>query len=73
MSSPLLDTILRLPIDERVVLAHDIWKSIEDETATYILSDAWREEIERRLADLKAHPEDSIPWSQVLAELQAES
>ncbi|MFL5619614.1 MAG: addiction module protein [Gemmatimonadaceae bacterium] len=33
------------------------------------LTDAERAELDRRIADADAHPEDTIPWEQVRAEL----
>lgn len=36
-----------------------------------LLTDAQRQELERRLADHKAHPADVVPWEQVKAEALA--
>ena len=62
-----------LPIDERLQLVEDIWDSIAEEAnarpQSLPLTEAHRAELERRLADADAHPEDSVPWETVRAQL----
>ena len=63
----------RLSIDERLQLVEDIWDSIAEEANSRAealpLTPAQIEELQRRVADADAHPEDGIPWEQVRAEL----
>lgn len=61
----------RLSIDERLVLMQEIWDSIAAEPGIIHLSDAQRQELERRLAEHEANPNDVIPWEQVKAEALA--
>ena len=65
----------RLTLDERIVLVHELQDSIAAELAATApgssLTDAKREELARRLADLDANPDDGIPWEQVKAEMLA--
>lgn len=61
----------QLPRDVRVALVHEIWDSIAAETTSMPLSDAQRAELERRIADDDANPDDVTPWEQVEAEILA--
>jgi putative addiction module component (TIGR02574 family) len=66
-TAEMLAQIVALPLDERVELVEAIWTSIEAESAAAPLTDAQRQELERRLADHLAHPDDVIPWEEVKA------
>ena len=74
MAQPAFD-YRHLSIDERLQLVEDIWDSIAEEanvrTETLPLSPAQIAELERRIADADAHPDDGIPWEEVRAELLA--
>jgi len=61
----------RLSADERLELMHEIWDSIAAEPGTIHLTDAQRQELERRLAEHEANPGDAVPWEQVKAEALA--
>jgi putative addiction module component (TIGR02574 family) len=60
-----------LPRDVRVALVQEIWDSIAAETSAVPLSEAHRAELERRLADDEANPDDVIPWEEVKAKALA--
>jgi putative addiction module component (TIGR02574 family) len=72
-TNPLFD-FNHLSAAERIQLAQDLWDSLEpaDIDAELPLTDEQKAELDRRLADLEQHPEASIPWEQVRAELEAE-
>ena len=59
-----------LDVDERTILAHRIWASVEKEYEERPLSNALKAELERRLDDLKKHPERGSTWEEVKARLQ---
>lgn len=61
MSAQLSD-ILQLSIAERIQLAEDIWDSIATTPDALPLTDAARQELDRRLASHAAHPEEGIAW-----------
>jgi putative addiction module component (TIGR02574 family) len=61
----------RLSLEDRLALMHEIWESINAEPDRVHLSDAQRRELERRLAEHEANPDDVIPWEQVKAEALA--
>ena len=63
----------RLSVDERIELAEELLESAAAESARSGLTEAQRRELERRLADHEANPEDVVPWEQVKAEALARS
>jgi len=60
----------RLPREDRLALVQEIWDSIAAERQP-LLTEAQRQELERRIAEDDAAPEDVIPWEQVKAETLA--
>jgi putative addiction module component (TIGR02574 family) len=60
--------IERLSIDERLELVEALWDSIASSAA---LSEMQREELDRRLADHRQHPDDVTPWHEVKATVSA--
>lgn len=61
----------RMSVQDRIALATAIWDSIADEPHSPLLTEAQRLELERRLADHAANPDDVVPWTQVKAEALA--
>jgi putative addiction module component (TIGR02574 family) len=55
--------------DERLNLVQEIWDTIAAESQQSMLTDAQREELDRRISD--ANPDDTIPWEQIKAEALA--
>jgi len=55
----------QLPVEERLVLVEDVWDSIASEHATLPLTDAQRTELERRIADHEASPDDVVSWDDI--------
>lgn len=55
----------RLSVEERLALVEELWDSIAESSAAVPLSDAQRAELDRRLADHEAHPEDVVSWEEV--------
>ena len=71
--SPTLESlgIDKLSLDERIVLAQEIWDSIDAETANAPLTEAQKREIDRRLSNHRANPGAARSWDDVEAELLA--
>ena len=61
----------RLSLDDRLALMHELWDSIAAEPGRPHLRDSVRRELERRLAEHQANPDDVIPWEQIKAEALA--
>ena len=60
--------IERLSIAERLRLVEDLWDSIAADTP---LTDAQRNELDRRLADHEANPDDVVSWEEVQSSITA--
>lgn len=71
--SPILEElgIHRLSVEQRIALAQEILDSVVAERPPGPLSEAKRQELQRRLADQAANPCDNVPWEQVEAEARA--
>lgn len=61
----------RLNIDERLALVEEIWATICADAQTFPLTDAQRAELDRRVADDDAFPDDVIPWDEVKASVRS--
>jgi putative addiction module component (TIGR02574 family) len=59
----------RMSADERLQLVQEIWDSLADEVEVSPLTEAQRQEVDRRWAAHLANPEAAIPWAQVEAEI----
>ena len=54
--------VLQLSVAERIQLAEDIWDSLVEIPRPVVLTEAQREELDRRLDDYHQHPYDGISW-----------
>lgn len=66
----ILEQALRLPIPERRKLADDLYDSIVSGSEGFSLSQEQRSEIDRRLADLREHPDKALSWDDVREHLR---
>ena len=57
----------RLPVEQRLALVEEIWNSIAADSAAVPLTETQRAELQRRIEDDDAHPDDVVPWEQVKA------
>lgn len=57
----------RLGIEERLTLVEEIWDSIAADSGSVPLTDAQRTELQKRIEEDDAHPNDVTPWEQVKA------
>ena len=59
-------TLQQLPVVERLQAVEDLWDSIaEDSQQALGLSSEQRVELDERLDDLEANPQDSLLWKKV--------
>ena len=74
MAQPAFD-YLSLSIEERLKLVGDIWDSIAEAANAspdvLPLTEEQRAELDRRIAEADAHPEDLIPMEEVMAQLRS--
>lgn len=62
--------IAKLSYEEKLRLANDLWDEIERESESLPLTDAQREEVERRLREHEANPGQYQTWEEVRRELE---
>lgn len=67
MNTQLLQQASALDVDEQIELVEAIWDSIVSRGAAPALTEAQNTELDRRLADHLANPNDVVPWSEVKA------
>lgn len=60
----------KLDVEDRLALVEEIWASIVADAESFPLTSAQREELDRRVADDDAYPNDVIPWSEVKASVR---
>ncbi len=56
---------------ERILYVQDLWDRIAEHPEDVDVSEAWKAELDRRLAEHRADPSTVIPWEQVKANLAA--
>jgi len=59
----------RLDVEERLALVEELWDSIASDSAAIPLTPEQAEELQRRLADYEANPNEGVPWSEVKASI----
>lgn len=61
--------LLTLPPAERLAIAEALYDSVpEEELPPYELSDELKAELDRRLEEHRANPDDVIPWEEIKRE-----
>jgi len=69
MSKPGLN-INDLSAEERLNLIAEVWESLSKTPGAVPLTDAHREELDRRLDDLERSGHEGIPWEEVLRQIK---
>ncbi len=59
----------RLSVEERLALAEDIWDSIAVEGSALPPTEAQRNELDRRIDEHEANPENVVPWEDIKASI----
>ncbi len=65
-----LSEILQLSVAERIQLAEDIWDSIVAFPEAVPLTDAQKEELDRRLQAYAQNPNEGISWNELKEKLR---
>lgn len=60
-----------LSVAERILLAQDIWDSIAAEQENVLITQAQRDELNRRLAEHRASPAAAMTWDEVKINIRA--
>ncbi len=61
-----------LTVEERLELLEHLWDSLVDAPEGIPLTDAQREELDRRLDDFERDPSIGIPWDDVRKRIQGQ-
>lgn len=69
MSKPALN-LDGLSPEERLQLIEELWDSLSEKPKDVPLTDAQREELDRRLDDLDRSGPEGIPWEEVLQQIR---
>ena len=65
-----ISEVLKLPVAERIKLVEAIWDSIAATPEAVQLTEAQREELDRRWAAYERDPSLGSPWAEVRARIQ---
>jgi putative addiction module component (TIGR02574 family) len=68
MNTRLFDQARKLSVDEQIELVEALWDNIVERNAVPPLTEAQTAELDRRIADHEANPDDVISWEEVKAE-----
>jgi putative addiction module component (TIGR02574 family) len=71
MDSTLLEQARKLSTDEQLALIEALWDDLATRAGVPLPTAAQIEELDRRVAEDDAHPDDVVPWSDVEAQALA--
>jgi putative addiction module component (TIGR02574 family) len=69
MSKPAIN-VDDLNPEERLRMIEELWDSLSDQPESVPLTDAQRQELDRRLDDLERSGPEGIPWEEVLEQIR---
>ena len=72
MSKPAVN-IADLNPEERLRMIEELWDSLSEQPGSVPLTDAQRQELDRRLDDLERSGPNGIPWEEVLKQTRSRS
>jgi putative addiction module component (TIGR02574 family) len=62
-----------LPVDDRLRIVDAIWEGIEGERGGQVMMESVKQELDRRIADADANPDDEISREEVMSWLRSDS
>jgi Putative addiction module component len=68
-ASRVLEDALHLAPAERALIADELLATLDDDSREEIEA-VWAAEIERRVADARANPDDDVDWREALQEIE---
>ncbi len=60
----------RLSVEDRLALMHEIWDSVSGFVEQCPLTEDEKQMLDRRCAELDAHPENVLTWEEIKARVQ---
>ena len=64
MNTSLFNQVRQLSAEEQIELAEALWDNIVERNAVPGPTEAQKAELDRRLSEHAAHPDDVLPWSE---------
>lgn len=65
MNTSLFDQVRQLSVEEQIELVEALWDNIVERNAVPGPTEAQKAELDRRLSEHAARPDDVVPWSEV--------
>jgi putative addiction module component (TIGR02574 family) len=65
-----LSEIIALKVEDRIRIVQAIWDSIAAEKAYPELTDEQKQELDRRIADSEANPDNVMTWQEIRASIR---
>ena len=65
MSSNLIEAAKKLPVTERIALVESIWNCIVEDNGCFELTEARKQELDRRLESFRANPSQGRTWEEI--------
>ena len=65
MSTNLTEEAKKLSIQERIALVEEIWDSIAEDNGCFELTEAQKQELDRRLESFHANPSHGRTWEEI--------
>jgi putative addiction module component (TIGR02574 family) len=65
MNESLFDQVRQLSVEEQIELVEALWDNIVERNAVPGPTEAQKAELDRRLLEHAANPDDVVPWSEV--------
>jgi putative addiction module component (TIGR02574 family) len=63
----------RLPAEDRLALAEELWDSVAAHPESVPITEAQRQDLQRRLEAFRDNPKAGSPWEEVKARLRGRS
>lgn len=67
-----LNEIATLSVEDRIRIVQAIWDSIAAEQVYPDLSDAQKQELDRRIADYDSNPDNVLTWEEIKASIKGQ-
>lgn len=71
METANLTEIKKLSVAERILYVEEIWDSIVADQQLLGITEAQREELDRRIAAYEKNPDEVIPWKDVKSKIRS--
>lgn len=65
MSSNLTEQVKKLSIVERIALVEEIWDSIVEDNGCFELTEAQKQELDRRIESFRTNPSPGRTWEEI--------